>query len=345
MAMTNVDDIEIRDLAERFVGMWAKAETDDLGELLAPGCDLDFSIFDRDITAAGLARELAARPHRPTYTRFEIHNYACVVGTDEASQCFAITGVFVDETDGAPATFSFSAFMINRLTRTAEGWRYTELHFELGYGNDTHMRLRTCGVQVDRMDGDVSFVENWQLVEPVVGWHKGSRLLRIVPEVDVPWYAIEDRAFVGDDEQQIHECLFAYCFGIDLDIVQLYTEVFSDDATATYNYDRLYNKRTVTEMLKFERAGMIGMGHILDFDGIRFEGDLAYAHVYRAALNAVPSAWFAGQGKHDNWYNARYDLVFAKEADGVWRIKKLEYFQDMIKVPLTEGVFVVEVGE
>ena len=338
------DKKEIRNLFERFVTAWESCRTQDLRELLLENCDLDFSIFRKGISRETLAEQLAVRTRKPTYTRFEIYNFVCCIGEGVAQQSATVCGLFVDESGERPANFGFTAKMANSLVKTENGWRYSAMQLELAGESDNHGRLYTTGVGISYMNGDTSFVQNWRLIPNEVGWHKGSRLPSVIPEEDAPWYAVPDRRDENDDQEQIRETLYRYCFALDFDCVELYDGVFSKDALLVYGDTRKYDKRSVTAMLRFEREGGIGSHHVLYLDRLEIRGDRAKACVYRAGMDYVPSEKLFGESKKKNYPSGRYDMEFIRE-DGGWRILKLHYYQGGIEAPWSAEVFTCSSGQ
>ncbi len=334
----NQDKKTIRTMFEQFTTAWHSRETDVLDQLLLPDCHIDFSIFKKGITRDELKKELAVRTRNQTYSRFEVFNFVCCIGEDKAQQSATIGGIFVDESGERPDSFGFTAKMSNTLVKTENGWRYSAMRLDLAGESDNHGKLRTTGIGVMLMNGDTSFVENWNLIPNEVGWHEGSRMFSVVPEVDAPWYAIKDRIDVDTDEEQITETIYRYCYALDFDCIELYDGVFSKNAHVVYNDNRMYDKRTASEMLRFEREGGIGSHHVLYPYSIDVQGDLAYVRAYRSGMDYIPAEVLVGEKKHQNWLAGRYNLVFTKE-DGVWRILRLNYYQGGQVGPRSPEVF------
>lgn len=332
----NNDEKMIECLFQRFVQSWQSGKTNNLDEIVTTDCDIDFSIFDKGIRVEQFKKELAYRGLEPTYTRFEIYNYVCAIGENKAAQAGVVQGVFVDEKSEKKSNFTFNGFMVNSLIKTEEGWKFDALRFNLGSTSDNHARLYTSGVGVSYYESNTDFVKNWHMIDFVVGWHKNGRILSVVPEIDAPWYAIKNRKNKGTDEQQIKELLYRYCFALDYDCLELYEGVFSEDVKAKYEGYRLFDKRSVTEMLRFERQGMIGMGHIIYVDSIIFDGDIANVRAYRSGY--LPSAKIFGEGKYKNYVNARYEFQVRKE-NKEWRILRLNYLPGSLENEITDEVF------
>ena len=330
--------IAIKDVFNTFIAAWEKCDIDGLNNIILPECNIDFSIFDKNISVEEFKKQLIIRTKKVTYSRFETYNFVCAHNNTKAAISAAVQGVFVNEED-IPTSFSFNGFFSNSLIKTDKGWKFDNLRFILGSESDNHARLKSNGISVDYMDGDIDFVKNWHLVDFNVGWHKGVRMTPIIPEEDCPWYAIKDRINKGTDEDQIKECFYRYCYGLDYDCLELYDDVFSENATATYSGNRLYNKRTVTAMLRYEREGMIGMGHIMVFSSVKVNGNNASAHVYRTGY--LPSNKLKGETKYLNHVIARYDLTFIKENDK-WLIEELNYYPGRLTVPFFEDTFISE---
>ncbi len=335
------DEKLIREAFNRFVECWQKAETDQLDEILESDCVIDFSIFKKVITVEELKKELAVKTKKTTYSRFEVYNFVCAHNETEASVAGSIQGIFVNEEDH-PSNYTFNAFTGCSLVKKDGNWKFDTLRLILGSGSDNHARLRTTGVSIDYGDGDTDFVANWNLITNEVGWHEGSRITSVVPEEDCPWYAIKDRLNHGTDEEQIEECFYRYCYGLDYDCLDLYDDVFAEDASAVYYDDRIYDKRGVTAMLRYEREGMIGMGHIMAFSSIDVCKDHAKAHAYRTGY--LPGPLLFGDSKFLNHVVARYDLEFVRE-NGLWKILKLNYYPGRLTVPFSTDTFISESGK
>ena len=330
--MTN-DEKQIRELLNQFVYMWGSGRTEGLTGIVTEDCVYDFSMFDAGIGREEFAAKLAERTHPADYTRFEIYNYVCAANETEAQQSSIVAGLFSDEKE--QKSFYFNFFMMCSLKKTEDGWKYTAMRGELGSGSDIHARLRNDGVHVDRTGGDDSFIANWNNIDLTIGWYENSRPPRIVPEFDAPWYAIENRIADQTDEEEITELVSKYCYALDHDILRLYDDVFSEECNAVYSGTRLYNKRTCTEMLKFERAGMLGRGHILYPEWIKVNNDQAEGRFYRAGY--LPPELCLGDAAGKNWVCARYDLRFVKEK-GMWKIYRLNYLDGRLERPLPDSI-------
>lgn len=328
----------IRETFNTFVKAWEKCDLQGLNKVILPTCKVDYSIFKKDISVEEFKKELVTRTKKVTYSRFETYNFVCSHNKTKAAISAAIQGLFVNEED-KPTNFSFNGFITDSLVKTEDGWKFDNMRFILGSESDNHARLKSNGISVDNMDGDVDFVKNWHLIDFNVGWHKDVRMISIVPEEDCPWYAIKDRVNKETDEEQIKECFFRYCYGLDCDCVELYDDVFSKTCNANYSGNRLYDKRSVTAMLRYEREGMIGMGHIMAFSSIDINGNIAKAHVYRAGY--LPGGKLKGDLKYLNHVIARYDLVFIKE-DDKWLIDDLRYYPGRLVVPFSKDTFISE---
>lgn len=329
----------IREMFQSFVQAWQNGKTDCLDDLLLPDCKIDFSIFDKGITREQLKENLAVRTRNVSYSRFELYNVVCCIGEDVAQQSGVVCGLFVDEYAEHPASFAFTARMVNTLIKTEQGWKYEKMRLELAGQSDNHARLYSTGVGVMWMKGDTSFIKNWRQIPLEVGWHEGSRLPSVIPETDAPWYAVQKRTDESSDEEKIKETIYRYCFGLDYDCVELYDEVFAENAFMIYGDYRRYDKRSVTEMLRFERMGGIGFHHVLYPTQIKIEGNSAKARVYRSGLDYIPGdKVIFGDDKNKNYLSGRYDMEFIKE-NGKWYIYRLYYYQGRIEGPRSEEVF------
>ena len=329
----------IREMFQSFVQAWQSGKTDCLDDLLLPDCKIDFSIFDEGITREQLKENLAVRTRNVSYSRFELYNVVGCVGEGIAQQSGTVCGLFVDEYADQPASFAFTAKMANTLVQTEDGWKYEKMHLELAGQSDNHARLYSTGVGVMRMKGDTGFIENWRQIPLEVGWHEGSRLPSVIPEIDAPWYAVQNRIDENTDEEQIKETLYRYCFALDFDCIELYNGVFSEESLMVYGDFRKFDKRSVTEMLRFERMGGIGSHHVLYPEYIEIQGNRAKAHIYRSGLDYVPGdKVIHGENKMKNYLSGRYDMEFIKENDK-WYIYRLYYYQGLIEGPRSEEVF------
>ncbi len=322
----NRDELEIKNLLKTFVESWQSGNTDNLDDIVTKDVQIDFDIFDKGIDIKELKKNLATRTRNVTYSRFEVYNYVCVANEKEAVQSAVISGFFVDEDCAKPTNFAFCTFMVNDLVKEKQGWKYKNLRMGLGSESDNHGRLYSTGVGIDYRNGDPSFVENWHLIPNEVGWHNGSRIGSVVPEIDAPWYKITNRTNIGSDKEQIEECLYKYCFSMDYDCLELYDQVYDEDFKAVYRGAPIYDKRTCTALLKFERAGMIGTGHIFAPEKIVVNGDYAYAHVYRTGMTGAPSELLFKDTKKKNYVFARYDFKFVKKSNR-WLMLNLDYYE------------------
>lgn len=345
--MIKKDEKELRSLLESFVQAWVSGETACLDDIMLDDCLIDFSIFEKNISHENFKKELTVRTRKPTYTRFDMYNYFCSIGKNKAQQIAIICGLFVDDSQERLASFAFSGMMVNTLIRTTNGWKYSAMRLDLGSESDNHGRLYSSGIGIDYYDGDTSFVQNWNLLTNTVGWHKGMRLPSIIPEYDAPWYAITDRVNTdGTDEEKIREAVCRYCFSMDYDALELYDKVWADDAHAIYRGAPIYDKRTVTALLKHEKEGGIGTGHILVCDTIDIHGDTADVHVYRAGTSSIPWQKLIGEDKKKYYAFARYDLKMIKDNENnIWRIFNMLYYEGgVIERPSFPGVFSYSIG-
>ena len=317
----------IRKTAERFVAAWETADMDDVEELFLPDAEVEFSIFDAGLTVKKLTEKLAERPRKVAFTSFEIINYVCAVGNKSAQQSFSMMGLLADKKEGKWEQFHFEGAFANTLQLTDKGWKISKMLFNLTDANTAPWgKVFSSGITIEKGFGDDSFVSNWDVRQPDdrIGWYPDKRLPVIVPEIDAPWVAIKDRLNPGTDEQQIEETFFKYSYGVDNGLFELFEDVFTEDAVIKYFDDQPWDKRTVTEMLKFEKQGACRTIHTGYVKDICINGDIATAQVYLRGTFYYPDK-ITDEVIRKRWIWSRYHLDYRKEND-IWKIHRMFFY-------------------
>ena len=88
-----------------------------------------------------------------------------------------------------------------------------------------------------------------------------------------------------------------------------------------------------------KNTSFICISHIIYFDTICVNDNIAFAHAYRTGY--LPGDRMHGEEKYLNYVIARYDLAFVKEFDN-WKLQKLNYYPGFLIRPFSENTFISE---
>lgn len=329
------DDDLIKKITEQLVKAWEKSNAQSLSSIILDDADIKFSVFGGKLTKSELQEHLEERPRPTAIERFDILNYVNLIEKGRAVQTFAMIALLAGEKEGKWSQFQFEGNFCNELVKTEEGWKYKEIYFELTDVNTAYWpKQRTEGINIVPCSGDDSFVSNWDKTnhEDRIGWFSDRELPIIVPELDAPWLRIKKPENKGTDEKQIEETFFRYAYGIDNGLFELYDTVFSEDAVIKYFDAQPYDKRTVTEMLKFEKQGAIRCIHTGYFKDIKVNNDdTAVGHIYLRATFQPEYVKVTKELTQKRWVWSRYKLEF-KKVNGEWRIHRLFFYPGFLTV-------------
>ncbi len=324
----------IRKMTEELVKAWETGETDILDDLILTDASIEFTMFGRGICIAELKHWMSERARPVSYTRFDIVNYVCLMEQGKAQETYSLIGLFADKAKGNWEQFQFEGIFANTVLLTENGWCFGSIKFELTDANTSIWpKMFNDGITVIPSGGDDSFVANWLVKQhdDRIGWYPDKELPIIVPEVDAPWTVISNRENIGTEEEQIEEVFYRYAYGVDNGLFELYEDVFTDDAVIKYFDDQPWDKRTVTEMLKFEKQGGCRVIHTGFHKDIRIFGDRAVGYVYLRSITAPDYLPITEGMIRKRWIWARYRLEYVKR-DGKWRIHRLFFYPGFLAI-------------
>lgn len=322
--MTKEEDYqEIRRTYDRFVKAWEMNQTEVFEQCLTADAFTYFSIFgEGNLGREALKKRLAERTHTVTFARFDTVNYACLMEGEKAQQSAYLNGFFSDDTDGKYEHYAFCGAFCNRWEKRPEGWRITEMRFDLNV-DDANVLGRGAdgGFVLTPGTGNLDFVKNWLPITDRVGWFRGVRLPAICGEYDAPWYVIKNRDNLGTDEEQIEELFYQYCFAVDYGCFQMFDEIFDDDAVFC-QYMGYHDKRHITGTLKLNRSGSRRCQHMGTVGSIQVHGDTADVVMYGKGPASLYYPYQLTKENETQEFVGNRWVFKAIKRDGKWRFTK-----------------------
>lgn len=313
---------EIKNTFEKFVKAWESQHEEGFDDCMIMDSYTEFSMFGALYSRELLKVRLHEMTRKPTYSRFEIEGYCCLIEGDRAQQCASMLGLFTDDSQEVYTHLGFTGMFANTWEKRPEGWRMVSVKFDwmtddsnVGSRDASGAYVRNAG------DGSLSFVENWRPIKDYTGL---PGLPAICAETDAPWYAIKNRENIGTDEEQIAELFARYSFAIDNSCQALLPDLFTDDCVISMAQLGEMSAFTFIKTNKENHKTSIRShhtGHIVKLD---IKGDKAKGIIHRKAPDELYPYQLTKETEKANIVAARYEMTFRKE-DGQWRISRMCY--------------------
>lgn len=319
------DNLELRMRFEQFVKDWEAVSVDSMKEYIRRDAVIDFSIFDRGLDREEFIAKLSYRPRETTWVRFDPYNYVCLFNEEKAQMTAELILEFTSAED-TPQEFCAAANFVASLVKEGEhDWKFSELRLNLQEDDlIIHPVLTSKGIAKDKWSGDRSFVSNWYMHDDRIGWFENKRQVSVVPELDMPWYAIPDPVYLGSDEEQIERAIFAYYYGVDQIMgAQFIDYAFNEDAMIIYADGTPLTLREELDAMRSQIQGSPRVCHVAKVTDIQIDGDRAIVKTYNRHMCNEDFADPLKREWRCAW--ARYRFVLTKRK-GMWKIDRLNYY-------------------
>ncbi|USK58099.1 nuclear transport factor 2 family protein [Peribacillus asahii] len=236
--------------------------------------------------------------------RYKITNSYIAVSGELAQQSAYLMGVLANDTGESELdNFQFGGHFTNTYIHTTEGWKISELRFEL-----------------DWYQGNQDFVFNWDLDAGRGGWRQKINAPAILSELDAPWRVFPNSDEQGTDKEQIAETYIRYAWALDQADFDLLTTTFTEDAKADMSpFGPMDGQREIVSLLKLLRIGQPYMQHAATNFHVNVTGDTATMDIYRVVPFAPTRETIDAP-----IFGARYESRLRRE-NGVWKFEWLHY--------------------
>lgn len=320
-----MDNMALHERMIQFVKDWESAETAPMRDYILEDAIIDFSIFDAEISRDEFIQKLAVRTAETTCVRFDPHNYVCFFEKGKAQMTLELVMEFVNTKEESAEFFGQGNFVASLVRVGKYDWKFSELRFNLQEDDlIVHPVLTTKGIEKIKNSGDRKFVENWYMHDDRIGCFVNKRRPSIIPELDMPWYAIKNPEYLGSDEEQIERTIFAYYYSVDQILgTQFVDYVFNEDAMIIYDDGTPLNLREEIDAMRTQIQGSPRVCHIAKVIEIKVDGNHAVAKTY----NRIPGGPEDKDPEKRTWRYAwaRYRFTLTKR-NGVWKIDRLNYY-------------------
>lgn len=243
-------------------------------------------------------------------SRYKVTNSYVAVSGDQAQQSAYLMGVLANDIGKEKLdTFLFGGHFANTYIHTAEGWKISELRFEL-----------------DWYQGNHDYVANWKLDDTRGGWRKKIVAPTILSELDAPWRVFPNPDEQGTDEEQIAETYIRYSWALDQGDFDLLAKTFTQDAKADMSpFGPMDGQREIVSLLKLLRLGHPYMQHAATNFRVKVTGDTATMDIYRI-VPFVPTK----ESLDAPIFGARYESRLRRDG-GVWKFEWLHYIPGWVR--------------
>lgn len=240
--------------------------------------------------------------------RFETVNFVVLSEGDRAQQSSCLLGLLAYDDGSQFYPFQFGGRFANSLVRTADGWKFSVLRFDLEWDN-----------------GNTAFARHWKLVDYRLAWEPGMQTPEIVSEMDAPWRVIKSPDYLGTDQEQIAYTFYKYAWGPDTTDYELFEETFADDLVLNFPYFGEMNKREMICAVKKFRTAEAKWQHVAKIININVNGDRAQMTMYRIEPHRIAPFVLTRENYKTQIYSARYETGLRKE-NGSWLFERIDYF-------------------
>lgn len=322
----NEDYTAIRENYDKYIKAWETAEVDVLEQIIVDRPTVEYSIFEPLYSRAGLMEKLKKQPRKPTYARFTTLSYTCLIENGVAQQSAGLLGYYGDDKGKAYGHYAFTGYLVNRWERFEDGWKMTELRFDLrtddgsmGMRNEKNEYIRVKGA------GDLDFVSHWTPIQESLDVYDGCRLPSICGDLDAPWLVIKHPENQPNDAEQMQELLNRYTFMIDTATYALLPDLFTEDCSISLSQLGEMNFRKAVKMLKQMSGIATRIHHMAEIVDLKITGDFARATAYRRAADEMFPYAYGKETEKTDFVAARYTLMFRRD-NGKWRISHMAYY-------------------
>lgn len=318
---------EIRESFDKFIKAWETREVDVIDEFIIMKPTINFSIFDKIYSRSVLKERLRTIGKTPTYTRFIVKSYVCLIEGNKAQQSAGLLGYYADDSGKEYSHLAFTGMFANSWEKFEDGWKMTEMNFDL-LTDDGTMGMRDESGAFIRVkgEGDLDFVSNWTPIYDDLSVYDGCRLPAICGELQAPWLVIKnpENQFKSDKEE-MQALLDRYTFMIDTGTYALLPEIFTPDCSISMAQLGEMTITTAVRMLKQMSGVAVRCHHMGEITDVKIDGDYAVAEAYRRAADEMWPFKYSKETEKTDFVAARYTLMFRRH-NGKWAISHMAYY-------------------
>lgn len=299
---------EIAEVYERLKAALEKEDFSDLKNILLPEAKAFFSNIGSFCGAKEIMEGLKWKGEEVNIRRFETVNFVALSAGDRAQQSCCLLGLLAYDDGKQFFPFQFGGRFANSLVHTDDGWKFSELRFDLDWDH-----------------GNTAFARHWKLVDYSIGWHPKMQMKAILCELDAPWRVIKNPDYLGTDEEQIAYAFYKIAWGEDTMDFELMAEVYSEDFTIDFPPNGELTKRQILSILKQHRFGEANWEHVGKIANITINGDNADMIIFRLEPHRIAPFVLTRKNYESPIYSARYEIKLRKE-EGGWHMTRMDYF-------------------
>ncbi len=317
--------LEIREKLEQLLKAW-EGDLAQLDSCVDEEPYAYFSTFGIGYTKGDLVRWFSMRG-KPAALSLRIINDAVQVKEDHAVQFANVIGIFKDNAV-YQKHLAFGGTFVNKLEQTEQGWILREIRFDLRCEDSVgRTSLSKQGMLYRETGfGQPAFISGWKKIDDRVGHNMsaipgmGDRM--ISPTYDTPWYVIPESDYIPDDETQIKELLYKYCYGYDFATFPLIRDIMAEDIRFTCPETEWDNRRETIGFLKMHRKINPRSFHAVIVDEVEIHGEEAKVTARRISPDLRTMRYICDE--LEQWVEGVYQYKAIKQESG-WVIKEMAY--------------------
>lgn len=315
------DEIKIRECLEKFVEGWS-GKYDLLDECIVKEPYVEMSMFGHLYSVDLLKSFLPIK--KGNTLDIQLINYSAVVQGNEARQYATVIGLFKNE----KTHLAFGGTLVTKVIKENEQWLLNMIRFDLQCEDSVGKTSLSKEGMLYRAPGfgDKTIIANWKVIDDRIGHNMsalpnmGKRM--ISPEYDTPWYVIKEQENIENDETQIKNLLYKYCYGFDLATFPLVRDILCDDIQLKVEEETFTNKRDVIGYLKLLRKVKPRSFHSVIFDNLEIDDNTATVKAYRISPDLRTTLKVSND--LTQWIDGYYVYTAVKK-ENQWYIQDLNY--------------------
>lgn len=283
----SMDELQIEKALEGFVKAWETGKTENLNDYVIAEPYVYFSMQNTNFYDRDTLKVMVGNLNKDAdQAKFWLENYVCLIEKNKAYQYAVLVGILTGEED---RHLGIGGVFTNTLVKEKGVWKLETIRFELREESSLEKEeltekglwIRTAG------EGDISLIREWKLPKNEAGFFmdpvetEGRHV--VLGELDAPWYCVKNRENPGDDEAQIKELFYRYCFAYDVDSFLLMKEIFTEDAELEFVQTGTLKLEDAIGFLKLQRQGLSRSLHTGIVKELEIKEDQAMCRILRNA--------------------------------------------------------------
>lgn len=314
---------EIQRVFNKFVKAWETRDVKQFDDCMIPAPIIEYNMFSIMYSREQLKEKLGVLTRQPTYTRFSVQNFACLIKGNKAQQSASLVALFADDSQEEYASLEFTGVFCNGWEKFEDGWKMVTSKFDwltdtssLGTRDpQTYAWMRIPG------NGDLSFVKDWK---PIKNDPLEFCRPAICAELDSPWFVIRDPDNEMTDEEYIRDMFNRYIMGVDYNCQTFFVDLFAKDCLIRMAQLGDNSPENFIRNGKENKKFATRSHHCGYFVNLEIKGDRAFAKVYRTAPDEPGPYIMCKELERVKLVNARYDIELRKD-EGKWKFTYMNY--------------------